>query len=210
MTDRLGVFTYHSLRGPVVAAMQVDEIFNVFSNLFEKEKFSQVVEIGTAQGGTTLIVRDALDSNGQSDCMLRTYDVYNAPACIDTYSSSGAKIRHFNENIFNGREWSLKPHPSNISAYIQSPGKTLVLCDGGCKRMEFDLLSYIIKPGDHIMAHDYAKDKEYFNANIAGKIWNWHEIQFSDIEKPFTDNNLELYDDDVFSNAVWLSARKKS
>jgi hypothetical protein len=92
---------------------------------------------------------------------------------------------------------------------IVEDGVCLVLCDGGHKISEFNLLSKYIKNGDIIMAHDYATTQQYFKENIEYKYWNWLEISDSDIEDAVTSNNLHPYMQDVFNKAVWVCKIKK-
>jgi hypothetical protein len=54
------------------------------------------------------------------------------------------------------------------------------------------------------MSHDYAHDSKIFKEEIENKIWNWHEIQYSDIMKACDDNNLESYMIDEFKQVVWV------
>ena len=53
-----------------------------------------------------------------------------------------------------------------IKTNIQKEGKTLLFCDGGDKKCEFNTFSPFLKDGDFIMLHDYAHDKEFFNREI--------------------------------------------
>ena len=63
-----GHFTYNSKHGHQVTAMQVPRAFDVFQSLFNKVQFSRVLEIGSAFGGTTSMVLDAVKNAGQKDC----------------------------------------------------------------------------------------------------------------------------------------------
>ena len=84
----------------------------------------------------------------------------------------------------------------------------MVLCDGGNKVGEFNLLSNYIKEGDFIMAHDYADNRENFDTNFNRKIWNWHEIQDSDINESCLRNNLKSYNKEIFDSVVWVCKTK--
>jgi hypothetical protein len=93
--------------------------------------------------------------------------------------------------------------------YIQGDGITIVLCDGGWKIGEFNLISNYIKNGDFILAHDYAEDKEKFELKIKNKIWNWHEISESDIFDACERNNLQDYQRNIFESVVWVCKIKE-
>jgi hypothetical protein len=110
------------------------------------------------------------------------------------------------ENIFN-EDWS--DVIDYVKQYVTSPGITIVLCDGGWKIGEFKIFSRIIKPGDYILAHDYSLNKEVFEREIKDRIWNWCEITEDDIWQSVSDNNLESYQPEVFSQAVWVCKIKK-
>jgi len=110
------------------------------------------------------------------------------------------------ENIFS-EKWDMVNN--EVIEYIKSNGITIVLCDGGWKIGEFNLLSDFIKKDDFILAHDYAENKNVFEEKIKNKIWNWHEIQDSDISEACERNNLVLYQKDIFENAAWTCRVKK-
>lgn len=208
MNDYLkkGWFPYKSKHGPTVTAMQVPGVYDVFLKLFNQVKFDTVIEIGTAQGGTTLITRDALDESGNEDCLLVSYDPGTTKRFFKRYVDEG-RVTKLEENLFTKGYTELNPN-SSVKKYLSKTGKNLILCDGGCKFREFNTLSPLLKSGDFIMAHDYAKSVEYFNSHIKNKIWNWHEIDFSKIKKAFEDNNLEFFMEEDFDKHVWLCARK--
>jgi hypothetical protein len=65
-----------------------------------------------------------------------------------------------------------------------------------------------MKKDDFIMAHDYSQDETTFKENVYLKIWNWHEIQYSDISNACEINNLESYMLDEFKQVVWVCKMK--
>ena len=86
---------------------------------------------------------------------------------------------------------------------ISTSKRCAVLCDGGSKIHEFNVIAPHISSGDIIMAHDYAHSKEIYKTDIQGKLWNWNEITYADIAASVEAQNLEYYKRDVFSKAVW-------
>lgn len=92
----------------------------------------------------------------------------------------------------------------DVIDFIRQPGLTIVLCDGGNKIHEFNLLNNYIKPNDIIMAHDYAPSREYFQEHMKNKIWNWHEIQDSHIIESCQKHNLVSYMREEFLNVAWV------
>ena len=96
-----------------------------------------------------------------------------------------------------------------VKDFIQSTGNTIVLCDGGNKIAEFNILSEFLKSGDIILAHDYAFDNATFRSEIKGKYWNWHEISESDILPCIKQYNLKSYMKETFEKAVWVCKIKQ-
>jgi hypothetical protein len=95
-----------------------------------------------------------------------------------------------------------------IKEFITGEGTTIVLCDGGNKVGEFNILSNFIKEGDYILAHDYAENLEVFNEKIKNKIWNWLEISYSNISESCDRNNLINYKKEEFEHVVWTCWKK--
>lgn len=203
-----GWYSYKSKLGNTVCTMQAEGVYDVFLELFKRKKFDRVLEIGTAQGGITLTMRDALNELGQNDCQILTYDPISDTKNLDHYINLGEKIIFSKENIFTNSYRELKQDSLAVN-FIQSSGRVLVVCDGGCKQCEINLLTPFLKSGDIIMGHDYAKTDEYFNYYIKGKIWNWLELTFNQISTTFFDNNLEFYMEEEFASVAWFCATKK-
>lgn len=192
---------WHSYNGTTV--LQHEDAHIYFKKLFEDIKPSQVLEIGTSYGGLTLLIRDLLDVVGLTNCDLRSYDVietnrYYLQSAID----QGAKIDLRIKNVFNHIYDDLIEE-KEISDYIQQPGPSIVLCDGGSKKNEHNIICKYMKSGDVIMAHDYSPTQEYFEKYINGKVWNWHEIQDSDIEEYCVKYNLIPHMQEDFQKVVW-------
>lgn len=193
--DSLSCFDGH-------CAQQNHNVYQVFYDFISSTKPSRILEIGTAMGGFTkfldIVIKDLnLKTN------IRSYDIH-ARNWYSDMVEEGIDIRV--ENIFSEDWQSIK---QEVIDYIQQPGITVILCDGGWKKGEYNLLSNYLKDGDFILGHDYAYDKQDFNSNIFGKIWNWHELSFKDVKSSIERNNLEFYQQDVFSKVVWLCTQKK-
>lgn len=204
MKDISGWYTY---RG--TTTLQCDGVEDKFRNLFSTVKPSQVLEIGTSYGGLTLLIRDLLDEVGLPDSDFRSYDIMETNRFwLEDAISNGAKIDFRIKNVFN-HMYSDLVEEEEIRSFIQQPGLTIVLCDGGSKKNEFNILSRLLKPGDIIMAHDYSPTPEYFEEHINNKVWKWHEIQDSDIQHSVELYNLEPFMQDEFQQVVWACKIKK-
>jgi predicted O-methyltransferase YrrM len=196
-----GWFSYEG-----ITTQQHYDVGKFFNQLFNQTKPSRILEIGTAFGGLTLLLRNILDDLSFST-EIRTYDI-DSKHYLQPYIDNGLKIDVRIKNIFN-HEYSELTELDDISTYVQSEGVTIVLCDGGSKKNEFKILSSLLKPGDIIMAHDYSPNQTYFEENINNKIWNWLEIQDSDIDESCLTYNLKPYMEDEFRSVVWVCKIKE-
>lgn len=183
-------------------AQQNPHAYEAFYNLLNEVKPARIIEIGTSMGGFTMFLKLVCNDLGLNTTIL-TNDINYQPG-YEFLKDNGIDVRI--ENLFNGDYSQVN---SDAIDYIQQDGTTIVLCDGGYKIGEFNLLSQYIKNGDIIMAHDYASTPEYFRENIYMKFWNWHEIQDSDIQESVKKYNLEPFMQDQFTQAVWVCKIKK-
>jgi hypothetical protein len=180
-----------------MAAQQNHNVYEVFYNFLNGVKPKRILEIGTALGGFTQFL-NKVSKELNLDINILSYDIHRMN-WYDTMVDEGIDVRV--ENVFNDDYSSVK---QEIIDFIQEDGLTLVLCDGGNKVGEFNLLSNYIKEGDFIMAHDYADNRENFDINFNRKIWNWHEIQDSNINESCLRNNLKSYNKEIFDSVVWV------
>jgi hypothetical protein len=201
MKNVTGWFVYQN-----IVAQQHEDVGGVFKELFENTKPKQILEIGTASGGLTLMLRDILNDLTLNDTTLRTYDVIEKHY-LNSHVESGANIEIIIKDVFN-HSYTELVEVEEISSYIQRDGTTIVLCDGGSKKNEFRILSKLLKEGDIIMAHDYSPNENYFNEHINNKVWNWLEIQDSDINNSCIENNLQPYMSEEFKQVVWVCKKK--
>jgi cephalosporin hydroxylase len=192
--DSLSSFDGHS-------AQQHHDVYQVFYDFIKEVNPKRILEIGTALGGFTMFLKTTIDELNL-DTNILTFDISARPWYNDMIKR-GIDVRI--EDIFG----DYKDIPLEIKNYVSSEGVTLVLCDGGWKIGEFNILSKYIKSGDFIMAHDYCIDKSTFEKEINNKIWNWCEIVEDDISKSSSENNLSFYNQDKFSKVVWVCKIKK-
>jgi cephalosporin hydroxylase len=197
MEELKGWFLYEG-----IMTQQHENISPIFKELFNTTNPKQILEIGTAFGGLTLLLRNLLNSMSMENTKFISYDVTEKHSLFE-YMETNNNLEVRIENIF-GPGYSSILNETEIKNYIQQDGTTIVLCDGGQKKHEFNLLSKLLKPGDIIMAHDYGPNVDYFNNNIVNKIWNWLEIQDSDIEVCCIENNLSPFMSDEFTQVVWV------
>lgn len=189
--------------------LQHEDIATPLKKLFETIKPSQVLEIGTSYGGLTLLVRDLLDEVGLKNTDFRSYDVMETNRFhLEEAIKNGSKIDFRIKNIFN-YPYSELVEVDEIKELLHRPGPSIIMCDGGSKKNEFKILSPFLRPGDIIMAHDYSPSSEYFETHINNKVWNWHEIQDSDIQESVDQYTLEPFMQEEFQKVVWVCKIKK-
>lgn len=190
-------------------ASQHPNFVEVFEKFLTEVKPKRILEIGTSQGGTTLALNDIMKSMSY-DYEFRSYDIYDIP-WYDVFRSKGVDIRV--ENLFNHSydnfDYSNPSKITELTNFIGQDGVTVILCDGGHKKGEFNLLSQYLKKGDYIMAHDFAWSQSYFEEHINNKIWNWCEITGDDIADSMKINNLVPYMKDEFQSVVWCCTVKQ-
>jgi hypothetical protein len=187
-----------------VLAMQHDNAFSVFEKLLKNFLPKTIVEIGTSHGGLTLFLKDLLDHVGLSDSKIRTFDVNRFPSHSLLLKSN---IEIIYDNIFY-KDYSNLEKPELLLDFLDPMGNNLVLCDGGNKIREFNLIAPLLRTNDIIMAHDYSPSIEYFQKNIMNKEWAWIEITDSDIHECCNQNNLKDYMQTDFSKVVWVCKQK--
>lgn len=163
----------------------------------------RIIEIGTARGGTTLLLSDAVKTLGL-DTKIKTFDVTvkgpHLPMEMDN-------VEFVVYNIFN-EDWSELVKPEEIENFLSKDGVNLILCDGGNKKEEFKLLAKYLKSGDIIMAHDYAPNRKVFDNEYLDKIWNWMEITDKHIEETCNKYNLSDYLPKVIKPFAWVAKIK--
>jgi hypothetical protein len=178
-------------------AQQNHKAFEVFFYFLKEIKPKRILEIGTSIGGFTSFLNYSCKELG-INCEILSLDINEYP-WYDEMRNSQIDVRV--ENVFS-------PDYSSVSQYIidfiQSEDTTIVLCDGGNKKLEFNILSNFLKEKDFILGHDYSFDMEYFEQNINGKIWNWCELTEEDIKEPCKKNNLVDYRRDLFQSVAWV------
>lgn len=174
-------------------------------SLLERIQPKRIIEIGTARGGATLLISDAVKTLGL-DTKIKTFDVTvkgpHLPMEMDN-------VEFIVDNIFN-EDWSELIKPEEIENFLSADGINLILCDGGNKKKEFELLAKYLKPGDIIMAHDYAPNREVFDKEYLDKIWNWMEITDDHIKETCKKYNLKDYLPEIIKPYAWVAKIKKT
>ena len=189
-----------------IITMQHRKAFEVFELFLSKVRPARIIEIGTSHGGLTLFLRHTLNSLGLNDSLIRTFDINQFTSNEILRKEKNLELIH--DNIFSDDYLTLI-NSSYITDFLSDDGPNIILCDGGNKINEFNLLSEFLKPNDFILAHDYCSNLEVFKDKILNKIWCWLEIQDDDILNSCERYSLEPYMEETFSNIVWVCKQKK-
>jgi hypothetical protein len=192
---------FNKLVGVSAAQMPGTEI--AFSGIIKN--FDLIIELGTDNGGLSVWIY----SNKKADAAFYTYEL----------DPSHVKIPkdHAVNDCINYCDCLSLDTVNSISALVGSSGKTLILCDGGCKVKEFEIYSKFLKSGDVIMLHDFAdspneiqnykdiKAKCLSEGFWDGKGYDVHESSLESI-KPYIDAaGLKKHNYKKFLNVLWGS-----
>jgi len=171
---------------------QHPECKTYFQNYLLDINPSRILELGTANGGLTHILRSL------TDIPILTID--------KEINFNWDRVNNYADILTGDFYDSLFQH-KHILPYINQLGTTLVLCDGYEKVKQYNVFVKFIKPNDVIAVHDYFPTKEYFKKEIEGKTWNWCMITDDDM---YTSNlkykmeNIHTNINDIF----WASKVK--
>lgn len=181
-------------------AMQNEHAYYAIYDMLSDIRPDTIIEIGTAQCGLTRFLRRSCNSLSLKSKII-SYDISEGPRKKDSISDS---IDYRLENCFNiDQKPENIPNQNKLFEFIHQSKRCAVFCDGGSKVHEFNVIAPHVSPGDIILAHDYAHSKETYLNDIKGKLWNWNEITYKDIEKTIQNNNLTYYNKELFLKAVW-------
>lgn len=169
---------------------QVPEALNKINHLLNYIGFDRVIEIGAGDGGLSCLLATHCEING---IPFHSFDIHDKGVNIAHLRkiTNGFEVR---DVIFN------EENVKYIADLMQKPGKLLCIMDAG-KKIEFNRLAQYLKVGDWVMLHDFAKDEKHFEENIKGKIWNWLECTYADIEEEAIKNNIVF--SDYANDCVW-------
>jgi hypothetical protein len=194
--------------------------------------FDTIIELGTHSGGLSTLF--ALYCLGSQMPATSPDPTELTAGFINTFHHKHPKTFHTFDNILrdknrtdlllrmgtNFRQLDLLENINDIE-YVRSIIKTgrtvLLLCDNGNKRREFELYGSSLKPGDFIMTHDYAKDKQTFELNKANNIWHSWETRWEDKDDDYSFGvkdlceryNIKPMYAEEFDPVVWFCGQKQ-
>jgi len=192
-----------------IMTQQSLNIVDAFKALFLEKRPGKILEIGSQSGGLTLCLGHILNELNMNNVEIESYDVKDI-AGKDYITQKFNNIKFKIENLFSDSYLELNATKEQyIKDYFNYEKPILVLCDGGSKKNEFNILSKFLRPGDVIMAHDYSPNHQYFTeVTKPSGVWQWHEICDNDVSGCMEAFNLSFYMHEVFKNAAWLCTIK--
>jgi hypothetical protein len=123
---------------------QRENFLMVFEKFFKQVNPTTIVEIGTGSGGTILALHDLLHDLGQHPSFT-SYETHPRNS-LDLLRDAGIVLKSNNIFADDYRQLNHK-HLEEIKSDIQRSGTTVLLCDGGNKINEVNLLCGFLKPG---------------------------------------------------------------
>lgn len=151
-----------------------------FSALFLFEKvlleypFKRILEFGTWKGGLSLyLLLYCLSEKAE----FYTYDIRKFDSYVDSNKKDILrKILEFDKYFILG---DIFKNEQKIKTLLLKEGRSILFCDNGDKKLEFNTFAPHLKKGDVIGIHDWNK-----------------EVFFTDIEETVKKNELEMIFED--------------
>jgi hypothetical protein len=176
---------------------QTPEFMMVFNEIFNRENFARVIEIGTFHGGLSLFLAFcALVQNMQ----FHTFDMR-----MNGKTEVYAKIRRLG-GTFEKLNIFQKPGIDKIKQLISAPGRVMLLCDGGDKPKEIQTFAPFLKKDDIIMGHDYFDTKKSWGFQ---QKWLSCALVKADIQGTCKKYNLAPWYEHVLPEIFWVGRIKK-
>ena len=148
-----------------------------FEYYIEHYGFEYVVEIGTQKGALSLFFANM--ASVTEKFIFHTFDI----STQDLHDRSVEGVGHWFKRLcrispycyFYNMDVFSEEAMEKIESHCHV-AKTLIFCDGGDKVRELDVYGEILKPGDHIILHDW--QNEVFADHIAD-ILEKHHIKYN-------------------------------
>ena len=192
---------YKRKNGNSINFQQMEGVEEPFKKLFCNTKPATVIEIGTAGGGFTICLREALDEVGHRPARLITVDPKPRRQFKEWERVEGLKKSCFT----NEKQTTLT---KVLRDAIEAPGRAIVLCDGGNKFAEFEAAAKLLKEGDIVAAHDYCVSLEDFRDRVKGKLWPCCGINGRRMTPVCEKYGLRDFMEEDFAPFVWGMRRR--
>jgi len=181
---------YPAYRG--IKMQQNAGVFDPLAQLIVELKPTVIVEIGTGRGGLTLFLNDVRDASTK----LVSYDNSDERVVDMTKARLDFRVR----DVFD------QATMREIAEFISKGHPCLLLCDGGDKAREVNTFSTLLKPGDVIMAHDYAHLKTQ-QVTIRKDRSHRCEVWYEQIQQTVEGLGMIPLHADEFAQVAWACFR---
>jgi hypothetical protein len=164
----------------------------------DRQQVARIIEIGTGPGGLAAQLQLYCTGVGAS---FITYDRWQNSVREAVFDRLGIdlRIRDLEHEFVHGE----------IARELQRPGLSILLCDGADKVAEVKTFAPFMKPGDLILAHDYAPTTAEFDTRIRDRFWSWCEITDAEVAGTIRSCALDPVLPEVFGPAAWMCAVKR-
>ena len=147
--------TYKRRNGKEMNMQQIEGVSEPVRTLLRRTKPSQIIEIGTASGGFTQLLRETLDLN-----FLRSSTVTSIDQNQRRKVHEWERIELLQGDCFTSSKKTTLI--TKLKKPIQKDGVSIIFCDGGDKRSEIKAVAKVMKKGDIVLAHDYFRSMYVF------------------------------------------------
>ncbi len=179
------------------AILAVDRLLRQFED--EGRRPARIVELGTGCGGLSVLFQIYATAVG---ARFTTYDLHvHGTAARGLFERLGVDARV--------RDLEAPFTIAEIARDLQSPGVTLLVCDGPDKAAEVTRFAPYLKTGDLVMAHDFAESHDAFMREGRDRTWNYCEITDADITAAITACGLEPVSPDLLAPGAWMCKVKR-
>ena len=167
------------------------------NQLLNEIKPARIIEIGAGDAGLSCLL--ALYARNKK-IPFHSFDIHDKGVNV-------AQLRELTDGFEVKDVIFDEKNVEYVAELIKGKGVTLCLFDAG-KHVEGNLYFQYMKAGDYCMLHDFARDEETFEKYIKGRVWNWLECTYTQIEEEADKNNI------VFTpwmeDCVWAVGKKES
>jgi len=173
---------------------QAPEFMMVFNEIFNREQFARVIEIGTFHGGLSLFLAFC--------CLVKNMKFFTFDIRMNGKTAVYNKIRKLGGKFEKANVFQT----DKIKQLILAPGRVMLLCDGGNKPKEIRTFAPFLKQGDVIMGHDYFDTQQNFEHQ---QKWLSCELVKADIQGACKKHNLAPWYEHVLPEIFWVGRIKR-
>lgn len=180
--------------------------------LYAYNDFANIVEIGSSYNGLSVFLALYCNLSPKTPHTGRNpYRTQFYTFDIEVRNFDGVCfLRQMGANFVIGDTLKDQNVIDTIRQIISSPGRTLLICDGGDKIKEFELYAPFLKQGDFVLVHDYSVDAAEAAIKKAAGIWAFHESNLAALQPTITSANVVQVYEEEFSDAAFFCGRKEN